>query len=145
MAFSSRRMTAGDWAEIQHFTPADFKNPDRMGYEFVKWLDGVRELAGVPILVSSDYRDPAYNASVGGAKDSAHTDDPCNAADIRKHPTPSDPNWNFARFKIVDAALQSGCVRIGFYPNGSLHLDKTEDKRPSPRLWNAVDHPASKP
>jgi uncharacterized protein YcbK (DUF882 family) len=143
MAFSTRTMTPADWQGITHFTPAEFKAPDKMGYEMMLWLDGVREQAGVPMRITSSYRSPAYNASVGGAKDSAHTDVPCDAVDIGKDPTPSDPNWNYSRFRIVDTAMKAGCVRIGFYPNGSLHLDRTEDKRPSPRLWNAVDNPAT--
>lgn len=36
-------------------------------------LEKVRELVGAPISVSSGYRSPELNKSVGGAKDSAHT------------------------------------------------------------------------
>ena len=143
MAFSTRTMTTVDWARITHFKPFEFKSPDKMGYEFMVWLDGVREQAGIGMTITSSYRSPAYNASVGGAQDSAHTDVPCDAVDIGKEPTPADPNWNHARFKILAAALKAGCVRIGFYPNGSLHLDRTEDQRPAPRLWNAVDNKAT--
>jgi hypothetical protein len=32
-------MTAGDWFEIKHFKPIEFKNPEKMGYEFMIWLD----------------------------------------------------------------------------------------------------------
>lgn len=142
MAFSSRTMTPADWRGLTHFTPAEFKAPEKMGAEFMVWLDGVRQQADVSMKIISSYRTPAYNASVGGAKDSAHTDDPCDAVDIGKDPTPSDPNWNRARFKIMQAALAGGCQRIGFYPSGSLHLDRTEGQRPAPRLWNAVDNPA---
>lgn len=145
MTFSTRTMTPADWQGITHFTPTEFKSPDKMGYEFVLWLDGVREQSGVSMKITSSYRSPAYNASVGGAKDSAHTDVPCDAVDIGKDPSPNDPNWNYARFKIVDTALKAGCVRVGFYQNGSLHLDRTEGQRPAPRLWNAVDNKATTP
>lgn len=142
MPFSSRTMTDADWSGVAHFTPGEFSEPHLMGLEFVHWLDGVRALAGVPMHITSSARTPEHNKAVGGAVDSAHVDVPCNAVDIGQTPTPSDPNWNFARFKILEAAMQSGCVRVGFYPNGSLHLDRTEDQRPAPRLWNAVDRPA---
>ena len=142
MPFSSRNMTAADWSGLTHFGPDEFAVPEAMGFEFMVWLDGVRQMANVPMHVTSSYRTPQHNAEVGGARDSAHVDKPCNAVDIGMTPTPADPHWHFARFKIVEAALNAGCGRIGFYPNGSLHLDRTEDKRPSPRLWNAVDNKA---
>lgn len=141
--FSSRTMTPADWQGITHFTPDEFKRPDKMGYEFMVYLDGLREQAGVPMFISSSFRSVEYNRSVGGAADSSHTDDPCDAVDIRKSPTPADPNWNHARFCIVRAAFLSGCVRVGIYPNGSLHIDRTEDRRPGMRLWVMVDNPAT--
>lgn len=140
--FSTRCMTVEDWAQIKYFSMEEFKAPLKMGYEFMLWLDNVRARAGVSMTPSSSYRSPEYNKSVGGAKDSAHTDEPCDAVDFRKDPTPGDPNWNRARFAIVKAAIALGCTRIGFYPNGSLHLDRTESTRPSHCLWNAVDNKA---
>lgn len=135
-------MRPADWKEIKHFTPGEFKNPEKMGYEFMKWLDSVREEAGVPMTITSSYRSPAYNLAVGGASDSAHTDTPCNAVDIGMRPRSSDPNWNYTRWRIVTTAIRLGCVRIGSYQNGSLHLDRTESVRPSPRMWVVVSgHP----
>jgi uncharacterized protein YcbK (DUF882 family) len=142
MSFSSRTMKPGDWAEIKHFTAGEFKNPERMGYEFVRWLDQVRETADVPMTITSSYRSPAHNASVGGASDSAHTDTPCNSVDIGMRPRASDPNWNYSRFRIMSAAMHHGCERIGTYKDGSLHFDRTEDQRPAPRMWVVVTgHP----
>jgi uncharacterized protein YcbK (DUF882 family) len=131
-------MRPDDWKRIKHFTPAEFKHPDKMGYEFITWLDRLRELAGVPMVITSSYRDPAYNNSIGGARDSAHTDVPCNAVDIGERPRPDDPNWNFTRWQIVTAALRLGCMRIGTYADGSLHIDRSETKRPAPRMWRVV-------
>jgi uncharacterized protein YcbK (DUF882 family) len=142
MPYSTRTIRLADWTQIRHFTPAEFKAPDKMGYEFMLWLDRVRDKAGVSMTITSSYRSEEYNAQVGGAQDSAHSDVPCEAIDIGRRPTMSDPNWNLARFKIITAALSMGCVRIGIYKNGSLHLDRTEEKRPAPRMWVAVDNPA---
>jgi Peptidase M15. len=143
MSFSSRNMTDKDWGLIEpQFRKSEFDNPEYMGYEFMLWLKAVRIKAGVPMVVSSSWRSRTYNKLVGGAEDSAHVDDPCNAIDVRKLPTKDDPNWNRARFRIVKAAMDLGCVRIGFYPNGSLHFDRTEDIRPAPCLWNIVNNPA---
>lgn len=142
MSISTRPMTTDDWRGIRNFGMSEFKQPYKMGKEFVMWLDKVREMAGVPMHPSSDYRTPEHNASVGGAKDSAHTDYPCEAVDIKMTPTPDDKNWNHARYRIITAALALGCTRIGMYPNGSLHLDRTEGERPGGRIWIAVDNPA---
>lgn len=147
--FSSRRMRAGDWLTLRHFTPRDFQRPDLMGYEFVKWLDDLRERVGFPIVVTSDARSKAHNIAVGGAADSAHVideNDPtqsCNAIDIGKRPRPDDPNWNFSRWALVQTAMLMGCLRIGIYPNGSLHIDRTEHERAAPRLWIQVDNVAT--
>lgn len=138
MSFSKRTMKPADWAECPHFPPSEFKNPEKMGYEFMVWLEKVRVKANVPMTITSSYRSPAYNASVGGAKDSAHTDTPCNAVDIGMRQRSDDPNWNFSRWQIVMAARDLGCNRIGSYANGSLHLDRTEEKRPAPRMWRVV-------
>lgn len=143
MPFSSRTMAAPDWLRIKNFRPNEFKHPEKMGYEFMLWLDEVRTTAGVSMTITSSYRSPAYNAAVGGATDSAHTDVPCDAVDIGKRPTQADPNWNLARYRIITAAMALGCKRIGMYPSGSLHLDRTEDERPAPRIWIAVDNPAA--
>lgn len=141
-AFSSRTMRASDWSKLKHFEAKEFRSPDKMGYEFMLWLDQVRDIAGVPMHVTSSYRSPAYNKRVGGAADSAHCDVPCNAVDIGKRPTKADPHWNYARWRIVNAAIVCGCTRIGLYPNGSLHLDRTQDARPGQRLWVMVDNPS---
>lgn len=142
--FSSRALGPADWLKLHHFGPADFTHPDKMGLEFVEWLDSVRTLAGVPMIVSSDWRSATHNADVGGAADSAHLDTPCNAADFRgpHTPDPADPHWNRARFKIVSAALALGCKRVGVYADGSIHLDRTESTRPAGVLWHVVDNPA---
>lgn len=136
-------MTPSDWAEITYFSPNEFAVPEKLGYEFVKWLDGVRERAGVPMHITSSYRTPEHNREVGGAADSAHCDDLCEAVDIAAGPTAaSDPHWDHARFAILRAAIEAGCVRVGMYPAGSLHLDRTEGRRPSEVCWMAVAHRA---
>lgn len=138
MPFSSRKMLAGDWMLIRHFRPFEFAYPELMGFEFMLWLEKLRTTAGVPFVITSSYRTRDHNASVGGARDSAHMDIPCNAVDIGMRPRRDDPNWNLTRFLIIATAIQLGCKRIGTYADGSLHLDRTEDERPAPRMWRVV-------
>lgn len=131
--FSSRTMRPEDWAKIRHFAPTEFRRPEVMGYEFMVWLDAVREAAGVRMLISSSSRTPERNDVVGGATDSAHLDLPiCDAVDVRKDPK---VNWNESRMRIVTAAIRLGATRMGIYQDDSIHLDRTEHKRPAPRLW----------
>lgn len=142
MSFSTRTMTAQDWVDLAqefgqaYFGPDEFKYPDKMGYEFIRWLFEVRVEAGVRMNVTSDHRPKAYNTTVGGAEDSAHVDVPCSSADFGNKG--KNKMTNIDRFHIIRAAMKLGCVRIGFYKNGSIHLDRTEDRRPAPRLWTVV-------
>lgn len=138
MPFSTRTMTTDDWATLAYFRPSEFRHPDKMGVEFMRWLDDLRRVADVPIVVTSSYRTKAHNTRVGGAKDSAHCDVPCNAVDIGERPRADDPSWNYTRWRIVQTAMAMGCQRIGLYANGSIHLDMTHDERPAPRLWRVV-------
>lgn len=133
MAFSTRTMQPADWAGLRHFRPGDFKAPERMGYEFVRWLDDLRATLGWPLLVSSDYRSPERNAAAGGAFASAHMDTPCDAVDLSARCFPTSAR----RLELVIAAITLGCRRIGIYENGSVHLDRTEDRRPR-GLWTKV-------
>ena len=137
-SFSSRVMRPEDWTKIKHFTPEEFKQPLFMGYEFMQWLDAVREGAGVVMLISSSYRTVKHNTTVGGATDSAHTEIPCDAVDIRKNPQ-TKVTWNHDRFQIVFTAMRLGCRRIGIYQDESIHLDMTHSQRAAPRLWIRVD------
>jgi len=142
VSFSTRCMTTADWTISPYFQAAEFQAPEKVGYEFVIWLNQVRRRAGVPMHITSSYRTHAHNVEVGGAQDSAHEDIPCDAVDIGKTPTPDDPHWNHARFEIIAAALSLGCVRYGEYEDGSIHLDRTEDRRPAREAWVQVDNPA---
>jgi uncharacterized protein YcbK (DUF882 family) len=139
MSFSTRTMTAQDWLDLAkefgraYFTPDEFKEPARMGFEFIRWLFGVRHKAGVKMKITSSYRAPWYNKLIKGAKKSAHMDEPiCDAVDIA-------PENSYARHKIIFTSYELGCRRHGIYKNGSIHLDRTEDRRPADVLWTVVN------
>jgi len=117
------------------FVPSEFKHPFKMDVTFLRSLYRVRLRAGVPLRIVSDYRPPDRNASVGGAKASAHMELPCSAVDLRV-------NNNHERMLIVAAAIEEGFTRMGIYPAGeggagSLHLDASRTL-PSPRIWTRV-------
>lgn len=135
MASSTRPMEPLDWNIIRHFKPEEFQHPEKMGYQFMLKLDAFRHQAGVPFRITSSYRTPAHNKEVGGAKDSAHVDDICDAVDI----WPADSHQ---AYQIIRAAFICGYERIGIYANGSFHFDTTGDRRPNFVLWHVVSNPA---
>ena len=74
--------------------------------------------------ITSGYRDPSHNSSVGGAQGSRHIRG--EAVDI------STRGWtDDQRRRFVAQAIASGARGIGIYPNGSIHLDTRE----TPAIW----------
>lgn len=54
--------------DLTHFKASEFKYPDRMNVPFLRWLDRVRDLAGVPLTLTDDARvdaDPEPSGSAG--------------------------------------------------------------------------------
>lgn len=94
-----------------------------MDMDFVKTLNSIRHASGVPMVITSGYRDAEHNESVGGTPNSSHlkgvaADVACdNSAD---------------RIKIVAAAIAHKVRRIGI-AEGFIHLDVDSDKQPA--LW----------
>ena len=77
-------------------------------------LQALRELIDKPMRVTSAYRSPAHNASVGGAKNSQHLK--AKAFDIQM--AGHDP----AQFEA--AAREVGFTGFGFYKSsGFIHID----------------------
>lgn len=52
---------------MKHFTEAEFHNFAHMSPEILTLLDDVREMCGVPLRLTSDYRSPAANAAASGS------------------------------------------------------------------------------
>ena len=88
-------------------------------------LDRAREMAGIPFVLNSAYRSPAWDKSKGRSGTGAHTTG-C-AVDIRCN---SDSN----RLKIVLAALSVGFRRIGIGKT-YIHLDD-DPKRTQNVIWH---------
>jgi zinc D-Ala-D-Ala carboxypeptidase len=112
----------------KNFSTSEFECPcckvAFLSPEFIALLQRVRELAGVPMSISSGYRCEPHNAAVGGVDSSAHCDG--TAADIRCLS-------GTAKFAIIAAAIDVGFSRIGV--SGTfVHLDMAENK-PRYVLW----------
>jgi len=106
-----------------------------MDAHFLRLLYRMRQTAGVPFRVRSDYRTPEHNEAVAGVEDSAHTEAPCRAVDL----------WaenNYERFRIITVAgrfgfNRIGCVKYGADPKtgaGLIHRDASENL-PAEVMW----------
>jgi len=109
------------WDDLDYFSPSEFDYPDEMDSTLLYALEEIREMAGVPIFVSSDYRPGDPNAH-GHGKAVDITDD-LNSDGITSR-------W---RFLVTRAALSKGIRRIGVYDK-HIHLDVWEDG-PQDVLW----------
>lgn len=119
--------------DIKYFKLSEFDSPDDTGsgenmcLSFLSKLDEARDLAGVSFKITSGYRTPRHNTSIGGVKNSSHTNIPCNACDI------STPDSS-TRYKIINSLLKVGINRIGIGKN-FIHCDT--DKKKSPNvIWH---------
>jgi hypothetical protein len=128
------------WGEIApELLPSDFNDPYLMDVSFLRILSRARRACGVPFRIVSDHRSAEHNATlvgvtgkIGGAKNSAHTEAPCRAADLHVKNA-------YERAKVLFALYEEGIRRFGVYEGkegdaGSLHADASS-YLPSPRLW----------
>jgi zinc D-Ala-D-Ala carboxypeptidase len=98
---------------------------DKMDIELMAMLEEAREKAGIPIVITSSYRTPEYNAKIGGKPNSAHLRG--RAVDIAIY----DGNQ---RYIIVKALLEAGFQRIGIGKT-FLHADIDTQNLPAPVVW----------
>jgi len=92
---------------------------------FLLKLDKARELADVPFSLTSAYRCPIYNKTIGAEPTSSHVKG-C-AVDIKV------TNSNKA-FKILKSLLDVGFTRVGIGP-GFIHVDDDEILKPPFVAW----------
>ena len=119
--------------EIKYFSLSEFDSPDdtgsgeNMDMEFLRLVDEAREIAGIPFKITSGYRTPKHNTSVGGVLNSSHMNIPCDACDIAA----SDSS---ARYRIINSLLKVGINRIGI---GKKFIHCDTDKTKSPNIiWH---------
>lgn len=123
------------WTRIRHFQPEEFIHPELLRWEMLERLDAVREAVGFPLKITSSYRDPAHNAAVGGAKNSAHlpaSDGMYSGVDIA-----TGALGGAGLFMLVREIYRAGIVRIGIYPK-HVHVD-IEDRLHQQVMWTGQD------
>lgn len=103
---------------LKYFKAHEFSDFSKMDPELLRRLDKAREIAGIPFKITSSYRSPAYNASVGGVANSSHTKG--LAVDI----SCTDSRQ---RFLMLKALIEVGFNRIELAPTW-LHVDMDTTK-----------------
>ncbi len=114
---------------IEFFTPDEFTCDGKLCYlemdeKLIAMLDYARELAGVPMKITSSWRTKAHNEKVGGSPDSAHLKG--KAVDIAC-------GSGRDRWLIVKALEIAGFRRIGIARN-FIHVD-IDDTKPQNVMW----------
>ncbi|MEL7444331.1 MAG: D-Ala-D-Ala carboxypeptidase family metallohydrolase [Pseudomonadota bacterium] len=133
---SAARMYIGTAAyvpgwESRYFRPHELASHGnhrvRVTVDLVTALDRVRHDYGLPIRILSGYRDPDWNARIGGARRSRHLI--CDAVDIDIAPYSVQ-----ARYALMTQLISNGFTSFGSYRNkpNLLHTDR--------RAWAAVWH-----
>ena len=120
-----RDVTAASW-RWPSFSPAELASKGDgsilMSCNALDRLQRVRDELGVPMLITSAYRDPEHNRRVGGAMASQHMLG--KAFDIRVD--------NIDPAKLISVAISHGFRGIGTYPaQGFVHIDT----RDAPARW----------
>jgi len=110
---------------MKYFTRSEFDSPDKKGSgeymdcDFLEMIDRARDIADIPMHITSGYRTKEHNEAVGGSKTSSHLNG--FAADIAC-------NNSFDREKMISAFVMAGFKRIGIAHN-FIHVDNDMTKR----------------
>ena len=112
------------YSTLRHFNKSEFEYPYKMSEVLLRKLDVARSLAGVPFVITSDYRTPELNEAVGGSENSAHLRG--RAVDIRC-------SNSTVRYIIYDGLRTAGFRRIGLGKT-FIHAD-IDDTLPQGVMW----------
>lgn len=141
-------MSPEQWDGIRHFQPGEFSRPLDMDYEFLVFLDGVRDLYGEPLMITSGARTVAEETALPGhaepPESSLHVADPerlgifARAVDLQWIPA-GTLRWAFC--EAVFKTANGRGVELEFVPfgtNSHLHLGLYRDTRPSVLIFSEV-------
>lgn len=107
--------------DLDHFAPSEFTAPDKMETQLLLALDETRRKAGVPIYITSSYRDgDAKSHGRGWAVDIS---DNLEGKDCKSR-------W---RYHVLKALLGSGFRRVGVYDR-HIHADM-DPSLPDKVIW----------
>jgi len=88
-------------------------------YEAMDCLQRLRDISGKPIRINSAYRDPIYNAKIGGAALSMHKFGKAFDISLRGH----------SKARLIRDAKEAGFTGMGVNYNSFLHVDTGRKRR----------------
>jgi len=111
--------------KVKHFKDSEFLRFDLLRPEMKDMLDQLREALGIPLIITSSYRDPTHNLVVGGASNSSHIpNDQDGLYSGIDFTIPGGRLTSSALFDIIGCALDIGFRRIGLYRDmAHIHVD----------------------
>src|SRR5881394_930087 len=96
-------------SDLRHFSAADFQLPEMMDVAFLRWLDRVREEAGIPMVITDDAR-PVGVMPEGASKRSLHFRG--RAVDIRSRDWTDIQKWDLIAAIVTLADEAPGKVEL---------------------------------
>lgn len=126
-------------AGLRHFRESEFDRPDRLDTQLLEILDEIRERAGVPIKVTSDYRTQAEHEALWPDPARRPNSPHLRGTALDFKPMPFTPE---NRLIVLDAILDmwaEGLIpRMGLeIATRHFHLD-VDDVLKRPWLWTGV-------
>lgn len=120
-------------SDLRHFTAAEFKFPEMMDVSFLRWLDRVREEAGIPMEITDDGR-PAGVMPEGASKTSLHFRG--RAVDVRSRDWSATQKWDLAAAIFALAEEAPGRVELEqvYSPTDKHWHIGVDDKATNPQL-----------
>ena len=123
-----------DVANWEHFTEDELRcegtGECRMDEAFMEALIRLRKDYNNPMIISSGYRDRAYNTVIGGSTNSAHMYGKAVDVVVSGHEA-----YRLLRLALVHGFKGIGVSQRGPHLKRFLHLDMMEDSDKSPRPW----------
>ena len=101
-----------------------------MDEEFMERLIRLRESFDRPMIITSGYRDRAYNITIGGSPNSAHLYGKAVDVIVSGHEA-----YDLLRLAILHDFSGIGVSQRGMHERRFLHIDTMEDSDTSPRPW----------
>lgn len=94
--------------DLKHFGATEFQHPEKMNVPFLRWLDRVREVAGVPMTLTDDARVDGDPEPLGSAKGKSLHHRGC-AVDIRTRTLDANQKWKIAHaVHLLSASTPDG-------------------------------------